>query len=157
MFNFQTTYQTVYGIISIEKDMFIIKKNRANERSGRELPQKMEVSLIICTEVNRGGIPLRTCTRRKRGGIPLRTCTRRRRGGIPLRTCTRRKRKGIPLRTCTRVEFRLVLVAEEEFFQSEQQLCHGGHLLRVQTAYGSLHHLVMKAGMVLIGALSPFC
>ena len=116
---------------SMEKDMFIIKKNRANERSGRELPQKMEVSLIICTEVNRGG--------------------------IPLRTCTRRKRKGIPLRTCTRVEFRLVLVAEEEFFQSEQQLCHGGHLLRVQTAYGSLHHLVMKAGMVLIGALSPFC
>ena len=115
----------------MEKDMFIIKKNRANERSGRELPQKMEVSLIICTEVNRGG--------------------------IPLRTCTRRKRRGIPLRTCTRVEFRLVLVAEEEFFQSEQQLCHGGHLLRVQTAYGSLHHLVMKAGMVLIGALSPFC
>ena len=131
MFNFQTTYQTVYGIISIEKDMFIIKKNRANERSGRELPQKIEVLLI--------------------------TCTRRKRGGIPLRTCTRRKRKGIPLRTCTRVEFRLVLVAEEEFFQSEQQLCHGGHLLRVQTAYGSLHHLVMKAGMVLIGALSPFC
>ena len=128
----------------MEKDMFIIKKNRANERSGRELPQKMEVSLIICTEVNRGGIPLRTCTRRKRRGIPL-------------RTCTRRKRKGIPLRTCTRVEFRLVLVAEEEFFQSEQQLCHGGHLLRVQTAYDSLHHLVMKAGMVLIGALSPFC
>ena len=141
----------------MEKDMFIIKKNRANERSGRELPQKMEVSLIICTEVNRGGIPLRTCTRRKRKGIPLRTCTRRKRKGIPLRTCTRRKRKGIPLRTCTRVEFRLVLVAEEEFFQSEQQLCHGGHLLRVQTAYGSLHHLVMKAGMVLIGALSPFC
>ena len=124
--------------------MFIIKKNQANERSGRELPQKMEVSLIICTEVNRGGIPLRTCTRRKRRGIPL-------------RTCTRRERKEIPLRTCTRIEFRLVLVAEEEFFQSEQQLCHGGHLLRVQTAYGSLHHLVMKAGMVLISALSPFC
>lgn len=144
MFNFQTAYGIIWYKISMEKDMFIIKKNRANERSGRELPQKMEVSLIICTEVNRGGIPLRTCTRRRRGGIPL-------------RTCTRRKRKGIPLRTCTRVEFRLVLVAEEEFFQSEQQLCHGGHLLRVQTAYGSLHHLVMKAGMVLIGALSPFC
>ena len=144
MFNFQTAYDIIWYKISMEKDMFIIKKNRANERSGRELPQKMEVSLIICTEVNRGGIPLRTCTRRRRGGIPL-------------RTCTRRKRKGIPLRTCTRVEFRLVLVAEEEFFQSEQQLCHGGHLLRVQTAYGSLHHLVMKAGMVLIGALSPFC
>ena len=118
MFNFQTAYGIIRYKISMEKDMFIIKKNRANERSGRELPQKMEVSLIICTEVNRGGIPLRTCTR---------------------------------------VEFRLVLVAEEEFFQSEQQLCHGGHLLRVQTAYGSLHHLVMKAGMVLIGALSPFC
>ena len=131
MFNFQTAYGIIRYKISMEKDMFIIKKNRANERSGRELPQKMEVSLIIYTEVNRGG--------------------------IPLRTCTRRKRKGIPLRTCTRVEFRLVLVAEEEFFQSEQQLCHGGHLLRVQTAYGSLHHLVMKAGMVLIGALSPFC
>lgn len=144
MFNFQTAYGIIWYKISMEKDMFIIKKNRANERSGRELPQKMEVSLIICTEVNRGGIPLRTCTRRRRGGIPL-------------RTCTRRKRRGIPLRTCTRVEFRLVLVAEEEFFQSEQQLCHGGHLLRVQTAYGSLHHLVMKAGMVLIGALSPFC
>lgn len=144
MFNFQTAYGIIWYKISMEKDMFIIKKNRANERSGRELPQKMEVSLIICTEVNRGGIPLRTCTRRKRRGIPL-------------RTCTRRERKEIPLRTCTRIEFRLVLVAEEEFFQSEQQLCHGGHLLRVQTAYGSLHHLVMKAGMVLIGALSPFC
>ena len=139
--------------------MFIIKKNRANERSGRELPQKM--GMLFANNLHRSkswrnsSENLHQATRR--GGIPLRTCTRRKRKGIPLRTCTRRKRRGIPLRTCTRVEFRLVLVAEEEFFQSEQQLCHGGHLLRVQTAYGSLHHLVMKAGMVLIGALSPFC
>ena len=50
MFNFQTAYQTAYGIIwyniSMEKDMFI------------SVEKKIEVSLIICTKVNRGGIPL---------------------------------------------------------------------------------------------------